>query len=85
MRILRNPWVVGVLSILAVVVVYHQTFPSPSQTGVGPEAQPQNQRTVQAEPSPAPTSLATSPKGSTQPDVPIDQHYAESHLAGWAE
>ena len=85
MRILRNPWVVGVLSILAVVVVYHQTFPSPSQTGVGPQAQPQNQRTVQAEPSPGPTSQATSLKGSIQPDADIDQQYAQSHLAGWAE
>lgn len=85
MRILRNPWVVGVLSILALVVVYHQTFPSPSQTGVRPQAQPQNQRTVQAEPSPGPTSQATSLKGSIQPDADIDQHYAESHLAGWAE
>jgi hypothetical protein len=85
MKILRNPWVVGVLSLLAVVVVFYQTSHSRWQSGLSAEAPPQSQGTVQAEPSPAPPSHATSPKGSIQPDADIDQHYAESHLAGWAE
>jgi hypothetical protein len=85
MKILRNPWVVGVLSLLAAVVVFYQTSHSRSQSGLSDEAPPQSQGTVQAEPSPAPPSQATSPKGSIQPDAAIDQHYAESHLAGWAE
>jgi hypothetical protein len=66
MKILRNPWVVGVLSLLAVVVVFYQTSHSRWQSGLSAEAPPQSQGTV-------------------QPDADIDQHYAESHLAGWAE
>ena len=85
MKILRNPWVVSVLSLLAVVVVSYQMFPSRWQSGISPKAPPQNPATVQSEPSTAPSNQASSPKGSNQPDAAIDPHYAESHLAGWTE
>src|SRR6266446_7075025 len=85
MKILQNPWIVGVLAVAAVAVVYYQISQPRSRSRGAAEPAP-TAPTPGAAPAPnAQRSTPNQPKAGPQPEAGIDRNYLQTHLPNWVD
>ena len=82
MKIFRNPWIVGLLAIMAVLTVAYQTFHPrwPVHTPAAETSLPEPTAVATASPAPAaPVAPTPAPAMVTA----IDREYASAHVSAW--
>jgi hypothetical protein len=86
MNPLRNPWVVGVLAVVAVIVVARQVMTGGRSGGatVASTTQPSTPVADASAPAPAPDSTPAKPAPEKSAPLSIDSNYTAQHYADWA-